>query len=290
MAKKKKKKKEPADNDEKAKGDAEPKESVEKGGEAAEAREGSETAGGRRFPILTLVEVAVAVGVLAGLVFVVHWLAAVSIASALFVFLDAAINHVNRIKPSSEESRVALLTWSLVGFVPFVGIVVYAVVRRKLASAPVTKIATGKEAVETVKRRMRAVPIPTAVVVAAAAVAVALLSLKGPFTIQFGTNYTRGLNIEGTTSNDTYTVGTVCIKLVSAKPIKGYANLDWKLYLGGSDVPTYKGTVPVSRESDKKIWVWKVRARYPGDYRLDVINSSGKIVKRGYFTAVPKTR
>lgn len=293
-------KKKAAGDDEKPKDEAKAKKSEDKPGEPAKAEDESkpkaepkaEASVAGRLPILMLVEIVVAVGVLVLLRSVVHihWLGALSIASALFVFLDAAIHHVNRIKPSSKESRLGLLVWSLVGFVPFAGVAAYAVLRKKLASAPVAKVTSGKEAVETVKSRMRMVPIPTAVVVGVIAVAIAWLSLPGPFTITFGTNYTRALVVEGTTSGNVYTVGTVAVKLETSKPIEGYANLDWKLHLGGSDTPIYKGTVKVHPESAKDIWVWKVRARHPGEYRIDVIDNTGEVVKRGYFTAIPKLR
>jgi len=286
----KKKKKKSSGDDEKAKGNksSDEKDETSKAEDKAEAepkaKAGASVAS--KLPILMIVEIVVAIAALVALTYVVHWLGALSIASALFVFLDAAIHHVNKIKPTSKESRLGLLVWSLVGFVPFAGVAAYAALRKKLASAPVAKVTSGKEAVETVKSRMRLVPIPTAVVVGVVAVAIAWFSLLGPFTVKFGTNITRGLVIEG--EGDTFPVGTVCVKLVSSRPIEGYADLDWKLYLGGSDAPMYKSTVRVDPKSNKKIWAWKVRARLPGDYRLDVIDNTGKVVKRGYFTAIPK--
>ncbi|MHC5054713.1 MAG: hypothetical protein ACYTKD_08345 [Planctomycetota bacterium] len=291
MAKKKKTaKKKPADDD-KAKGGAAPADSAKQGGKSkGKGRPG--TSRGRRFPVLTLVEVVVAAGVLAILVFLVHWLAAVSIASAVFVFLDATIHHVNRIKPSSEESRAALVAWSMIGFVPFVGVLIYAAMRRKLASAPAAAAATGKEAVDTVKRRMSAVSAPAAIVVAAVAVAITLLTLRGPemFKIEFGTKFSGALRVEGTTSSDTYTVGTICVKLTSLEPFKGYTVVDWKLFMEGNSFPVSKDAVRVRRDTNNTIWVWKVGVRLPGDYRLDVVDNTGALLKQGYFRAVPRSR
>jgi hypothetical protein len=293
VAKKKKtaKKKKPADDD-KAKGGAGPADSAKEGAKAKKGKGKPGTSKGRRFSVLTLVEVVLAAGVLTVLVFLVHWLAAVSIASAVFVFLDATINHVKRIKPSSEESRAALVAWSVIGFVPFVGVLIYAAMRRKLASAPAAGAATGKEAVDTVKRRMSAVSAPAAIVVAAVAVALALLTFKGPgmFSIEFGTGLTRSLRMEGTTADDTYKVGTIYVKLEAAEPFEGYPSLDWKLFLGGSPDPVSKGTVRVRPESNRKIWVWKVGARLPGSYTLHVVDNTDAVLKRGYFRAVPRSR
>jgi len=294
----KNKKKDPIEDKEKAKNGSESEKGAEKGAEESaekSAEKSSEapateakTSIGKRFSLLTIVEIVFAVGVLVLLSFVTHWLAALSIASAVFVFFDAAINHVNKIKPTSGESRLALMVWSLVGFVPFVGVVAYAVLRKKLASAPARKVATGKEAVETVKRRMRAVPIPTAVVVAVVAVVIAFFSLPGPFTINFGTRCSKALRLSGTRSDNIYAVRTVYAKLESSEQIQGQTNLDWELFYDGGREPVSHSTVKVQMQAGKMIWAWRVSARKTGDYRLDVINDDGVIVKRGYFSTVSR--
>lgn len=260
--------------------------SKSKGGKSAKGKKSS--AG--RLPILTIVEAAAALVAFALLCLVVHWLAALSIASALFVFLDAAINHVNRIKPSSDESRLGLLVWSLAGFVPFAGVAAYVAMRKKLASAPAAKITTSMEAVETVKKRMRMVPVPVAVVVGVIALVIGWSCRLGPFTIEFGTDLTRGLRIEGTNPDNTYYVGTVCVKLSSSRPLEGYADLDWRLFRGGTDGAVHRSTVRVQEGSDKTLWVWKMRVSQPGRYTLEVVDNTGKVVKRGYFRALQKLR
>ncbi len=128
----------------------------------------------------------------------------------------------------------------------------------------------------------------TAVVVAAVAILVVLLSLKGPFTIQFGTKLSRIMRLQGKTSDNTYTVGTVYVKLVSTKPMEGYTDLDWKLFLKGRDAPVGTGTIRAHPGSNKTIWGWRVRARWPGYYRLVVVDNTDRTLKQGYCTAVPK--
>lgn len=262
-------------------------------GPAAEAEGDEPGGGGRRFPIVTLGEVALALAVFAVLLLLVHWLAAVSIASALFVFLDATVNHVYRLKPSSEESRSALVFWSVAGFVPFAGVGVYLVMRRKLAAALVGDAATGREAVEAVRSRMGAVPVPAAVVVGLIALGLALLGLRLPdgFTLEFGTGFTGALGIEGSTPDNALPIGRISVRLESDEPLGGYADLDWRLFLIGSgDEPIDTGTVRVQPRSNNTLWVWRVGVRHPGDYRLDTVDSAGAPVKSGCFTAVRRRR
>ncbi len=262
------------------------------GEEAGTEEAQSEETGGRRFSPLTLVEVAVAAAAFVGLYFLVHWLTAVSIASALFVFLDAAMNHVYKVKPVSEESRAALVFWSVVGFVPFVGLIVYVAMRRKLASAPAVDVTTGKEAVETVKSRMRAVPVPAAIVVALIAIGLALLTWRPPERfkrIVFGTSYTRSLRVVGV--GDTFPVGRIIVKLQSFKPMERFSHLDWKLFLvGRSGSPINTGTVRAQPKPNDTIWIWRVGVRTDGYYRLDVVDGNNEVVARGYFTIEPKKR
>jgi len=282
------KKKKPSGGSKKTKGEAE--KSKDKAGKTpkpkAKSKAKAEASVAAKLPILMIVEIVVAIGVLVLLCFVVniYWLGALSIASALFVFLDAAIHHVNRIKPTSKESRLGLLVWSLAGFVPFAGVAAYVALRKKLASAPTAKITTSMEAVETVKSRMRMVSIPTAIVVGVIAVAIAWRSLPGPFTIEFGTKWTGSFRMQGTASNGVYSGTSVSVKLVSKGPIEGRPNLDWKLFCDGVHVPYRNTTARVATQSDITIWVWRVPTKETGDYSLHVMDHTGKILKRGYFT------
>lgn len=244
----------------------------------------------------TLILTVCAAGVLALLLHLVPWPVAVSIASGLWVFVDASLMRVTRLRPSRKGFRLATMVWGVIGFVPLVGIAVYVYLRGALARASSEDIAPPSMSDEKMAKqgRFRAQKVSVlgaaAVVILAAGLAVAGAYWPDDMTLEFGTSLTRGLRVEGTAPSGRYDPGSLVVKLSSREPVEGYENLDWELYLEGKreDARVAKSTVRVRQSPNMCIWVWKIRPRLPGDYRLDVLRDDGTVLKRGHFTVRPK--
>ncbi len=244
----------------------------------------------------TLIATACAAGLLLVLLFLIHWLAAISIASGLWVFADASLMRVTRLTPSRKGFAFATMVWGAAGFVPVVGVAAYVYFRGALARAAPSDIApasmSDEKAKEAGKLRARKVSASGAAVVAALAAAVALAGwyAAGDMALEFGTDYTKAFRIEGGNSRDRFGPGTIAVKLSSSRPIEECGRLDWELYAPGKalDRPR-RGTVKPRSGAGKTIWVWKIRwQKTPGEYRLDVLGDDGTVVKRGYFSIRPK--
>lgn len=244
----------------------------------------------------TLIATVCAAGLLVVLLFLIHWLAAISIASGLWVFADASLMRITRLRPSRKGFALATTVWGAVGFVPVAGVAAYVFFRGALARAAPSDIApasmSDERAKEAGKLRARKVSVPGAAVVGALAAAVALVGwfAAGGMIMEFGTDYTRAYRIEGGNSKDRFGPGTIAVKLSSFMPIEKCGNLDWELYAPGKarDRPR-KSTVKPRSGAGKTIWVWKIRwLKTPGEYRLDVLGDDGEIVKSGYFSIRPK--
>ena len=264
---------------------------------AGDKKDEPEGAAGRPslFSKTTLIVTAAAVGVLVLLLLLVHWLAAISVASGLWVFADATLMRLTRLRPSRKGFRLATMAWGVIGFVPLVGIAVYVYLRGALARASPGDVADASMSDEKMEKagklRAQRVSVPGAAVVAVLAAGLALAGRywTDEMTLEFGTSYTKGLRIIGTSPSGRYNAGTILVKLSSPEPVGGYENLDWELYLRGKEsAPVSRSTVRGHRSPDKTIWLWKIRARTPGKYRLDVLRDDGTLVKRGYFTIRPK--
>ncbi|MHC4502803.1 MAG: hypothetical protein ACYTFI_05810, partial [Planctomycetota bacterium] len=65
-----------------------------------------------------LIATACAAGLLVVLLFLIHWLAAISIASGLWVFADASLMRITRLRPSRKGFAFATTVWGVAGFVP----------------------------------------------------------------------------------------------------------------------------------------------------------------------------
>jgi len=266
------------------------------GGPGGKKESGKRSGLPRWFSGGTLIATACAAGLLVVLLFLIHWLAAISIASGLWVFADASLMRITRLTPSRKGFALATTVWGAAGFVPVVGVAAYVYLRGALARASPSDIApasmSDERAKEAGKLRARKVSASGAAVVGALAAAVALAGwyAAGDMTLEFGTDYTRAFRIEGGNSRDRFGPGTVAVKLSSFRPIEECGNLDWELYAPGKarDRPR-KSTVKPRRGAGKTVWVWKIRwQKTPGEYRLDVLGDDGTVVKRGYFTIRPK--
>ncbi len=248
----------------------------------------------RGAPKEVLIAACASVALFVALLFLVDWPEAISIASGLWVFTDASLMRITRVKPSSKGFRLAAMVWGIFGFVPLVGIGIYAYLRGALCTASPKDIAPPSMSDEKMKEagkfRARRVSVPGAVAVVVLAATLGFAARYESMTLEFGTSIIRRtLRIDGSTPGDRYYTGTIAVKLSSLDAADGYDRLDWKLHLlGKGGGPVRKGTVKARRSSEKTIWTWKVRARAPGKYRLDVLREDGKVLKRGYFSARKK--
>lgn len=253
---------------------------------------GKEKAAGllSRIGVVTPLVAAAGIALLAGLFFLVNWLAAISIAGAVWVFADATLAKITRVRPSVHGARMMPVIWGVFGFVPLVGAGVYIYLRGALIARSAKDVArpgmTAEKMAEAGKLPPPTFASPgTAVMLAAVAFLVYTGWRMGPeITIEFGTGY-EGLELTGTDPDNVFAAGSLVVKFKSRIPKRDCDRLDWELVREGEDgnVKLKDDTAAVEKESDYTVWMRRIRASKPGRFRVNVLDK-GVIMASAYFT------
>ncbi len=239
-----------------------------------------------------MIVAALSVVIFVVLFFYLQWWAALMIASAVGVYVDASLSRITRVGPSSPGWSVGPMIWGLIAFALGVGPLIYILLRRKLLANSPEDIAgadmTQEDLEETGKVRAPSLASPGVLLVVALALGLGVMFQKKPsLQIRLGEKFwQKSRRIDGSNPRDIYDSKKpfhVAITANKAFDEEDYKTLTWIVFPRGDDEesPVTQGEVTwdekVARPGGKKrLWHWTVQVDEPGPYVLKVMHGEDK--------------
>lgn len=222
----------------------------------------------------------------------IQWWAALMIASAVGVYIDASLSRITRVGPSSPGWSVGPMVWGLIAFAPGVGPLIYILLRRKLMANSVEDIAeadmTQEDIEESGKVRAPSLASPGVLLVLAVAFGLGVMFQRKPsLQIRLGEKFwQKSRRIDRSNQRDIYDSKKpfhVAITAKKALDEEEYKTLTWIVFPRGGDEesPVKKGEVTWDEKvakpgSKKRLWHWTVQVDEPGPYVLKVMHGEDK--------------
>lgn len=219
---------------------------------------------------------AAAVAVMVALMFLSHWIVAIVVAVALWVYVDSSLLGITRVVPKSPGYAHAPMVWSLIGFVPLIGVGLYLYLRKRLIETSREDYADpdmSLEEMESLGKMDAPEPLsPNMILVVVVSVLLVFVWWKAASTRVDVIDPVKG-RAEPT---GWYNGGKLTVRFVSS-PIEGVTELSYVLFniAGEKDVEVVSGVMPVEprnvADEDASL---EARATLdvttPGRYRVDV--------------------
>jgi len=226
------------------------------------------------------------------LLFLVWWLAAIMVASALWLFADATLSRVTRVIPKGSGSQHVPILWGLIGLVPVAGVAVYVLLKRRLMAASAEDIAPPSMSPEEMEDAGK-VPAPSllspGVILIAAIAAMLIVFFWTParYKVEVAADIGSDFRLIGVSPNATYNPGSVAVRLKAREPILEFDKVTVevaKLAEGGTWRPLGNEELPVDVDAKLKLVGRKIQVPEPGRYRVTMKRPDGKSLGSADFS------
>jgi len=236
-------------------------------------------------PWMIIAFLAVVAAIVLFLVANVNPVAVIGIVSGVGLFIDSALMRITRVSPSAKGWGSMPMVWGLIGFVPVVGVVLYAVLRKKLVANSPEDIATPDMDDDDIsfegKVRPPSIASVGAVLVLALAIFAGIFYQMPPSTwVDVGTEFSQKSGaVAGQNPRHFYDMGQLYAVFHSNDPIADYGGLSFdvlKLNADGSSESVVSGKVEANISNDEpRKGVFQFEVISPGKHRLVVKDSEG---------------
>jgi len=253
------------------------------------------------------IPVAGGIGCCVLLMFLAHWLVAISVSFAVWVYVDATLMGITRARPSVVGSRHMPAFWGLLGLLPPVGLGIYLLLRTQLIVRGTEHDAARDPAVRSPSLASPGGGVLLVLVVAmvylgldvdakaepnssdsrhstvSAEAPAAVEALKAS-ALRFGHRSDRSGRLE--VSGEAYRVGSLVAELdLSGMPGHGEP-LYWELHvIEARGLLVESGPLARAR-ARRDIWSWKFFVPRAGRYRMVVISTDQTPLASGDLTVV----
>jgi hypothetical protein len=248
-------------------------------------------------PWMIIAGVAVIGAVVLWLVANVNPIAAVGIVSGVGIFIDAALMRITRISPSAKGWGSMPMVWGLIGFVPVIGVAVYALLRAKLVENSPEDIATPDMDEDDMafegKVRPPSVVSVGIVLVIALAVGAGMFFQQRPSTwVEVGTSVSekRGV-LSGQSKRKWYNMGKLYAVFHAQEPLADIGELSFEvLKIGRDGTSTSVGSDAVTANvaSRERLGWFAFEVTESGRHRLLVKDADGSSYAKYDFRILGK--
>ncbi len=221
------------------------------------------------------------------LLFFVAWFAALAIASALGLYVEATLARITRVSPSSPGSRLGPTLWGLIGFAPFLGVALYVYLRPRLVANSPEDIASPGMSQEDReyegKVRSPALASPGLALVLPLVLAGVLVTWKGPaFIVQLDRDASSKRFPQRRILS--FNQGRIGAWLKARSPLSKYGELTFaivKIKKGGAESPVSSGEIEAGKRP--KLRNWTIKVEEAGSYRIDVKAGGDRLLGSAEF-------
>lgn len=226
-----------------------------------------------RGPVSWIPAAAGAVVVLIALwVFLIPWWAAIAVASGLWAFFDSTLQRITHMPGAEQGSTYAPLLWSVLCFIPFVGVAIYLPLRKRLTARSLEEHAPPGATPEDREESGQAIPpklASPAVILPVAMAAVGIWFSLRPPSVELSI-FERGRL--STKSSEWLDPGELTVRLEARKELD-MASISYEVvkFEKGEEKPAASGSVPVS----KRTVSWDVIIEEGGKYEVRVSDPDG---------------
>ncbi len=227
----------------------------------------------------------------------VNPIVAIGIVSGVGIFVDAALMRITRVSPSSHGWGAMPMVWGLIGFVPVIGVAIYALLRAKLVENSPEDIATPDMDADDMafegKVRPPSVVSVGIVLVIALAVGAGMFFQQRPSTwVEVGTSVSekRGV-LHGQSKMNIYKSGKLYAVFHAKEPLADIGELSFdvlKVSRDGTSTSVDKGTVEANVASRHNVGWFAFEVTESGRHRVLVQDADGSNYAT-YNFRVPRT-